>query len=53
MITFQKIFEPITIKSLTLHNRLVVSAMRSNIVNDDSTVNEKFIRYQKPKEAGG
>lgn len=53
MITFQKIFEPITIKSLTLPNRLVVSAMRSNMVNDDSTVNEKFIRYHEEKAKGG
>lgn len=53
MQTFQKIFEPITIKNLTLPNRLVVSSMRTNLVNEDGTVDERFIRYHEEKIKGG
>lgn len=53
MQNFQKIFEPITIKNLTLQNRLVVSAMRTNMVNEDGIVDERFIRYHEEKAKGG
>ncbi len=53
MQSFEKIFEPITVKGLTIPNRLVVSAMLTNMANPDGTVDERFIRYHEEKAKGG
>lgn len=53
MQTFEKIFEPITIKNLTLPNRLIVSAMRTNMVNADGIIDERYIAYHEAKARGG
>lgn len=45
----KRIMEPLTINQLTLKNRLVVSAMVTNYVNDDGTPSEKFIAYHEHK----
>ncbi|MDO4280451.1 MAG: FAD-dependent oxidoreductase [Peptococcaceae bacterium] len=50
---FNKIFEPISIKNLTLPNRLVVSAMRTNMVNDKGVIDERYIYYHEEKARGG
>lgn len=49
----KRIMEPLTINQLTLKNRLVVSAMVTNYVNDDGTPSEKFIAYHEHKAQGG
>lgn len=53
MQTFPHIFGPITIKNLTLPNRLGVSAMRTNLVKKDGMVEERFILYHGEKVKGG
>lgn len=53
MQTFKKIFEPIKIKSLTLPNRLIVSAMRTNMVNEDGIIDDRYIAYHEAKARGG
>lgn len=53
MNTFQKIFEPITIKNMTLPNRLIVSAMRTNMVNADGIIDDRYIAYHEAKARGG
>lgn len=50
---FKKIFAPITINQTTIRNRMVVSAMVTNYVNDDGTPTEKFIAYHEHKAKGG
>ena len=53
MKTIKKVFEPITINTLTLPNRMVVSAMLSAHNNTDGTITERFIRYLEEKAKGG
>lgn len=53
MLTFNKIFEPITIKNLTLPNRLIVSSMRTNMVNADGIIDDRYIAYHEAKARGG
>lgn len=53
MSNFEKIFEPITIKNLTLPNRLIVSAMRTNMVNADGIIDDRYIAYHEAKARGG
>lgn len=53
MKTIKKVFEPITINSLVLPNRMVVSAMLSAHNNPDGTITERFIRYLEEKAKGG
>ena len=45
----EKVFEPIQINGLTLKNRLVVSAMLSNLANADGTVSDAYIAYYEAK----
>lgn len=53
MKTINKVFEPITINTLTLPNRMVVSAMLTAHNNPDGTISERFIRYLEEKAKGG
>lgn len=48
-----KTFEPGKIGSLTLKNRLVVSAMSSHLGNADGTPSEAVTRYHEAKARGG
>ncbi len=49
----QKVFEPITIGKLTLKNRLVVSAMLTNLANANGSATEAYIAYHEAKAKGG
>lgn len=49
----KKILEPITINQTTIKNRMVVSAMVTNYVNEDGSPSEKFIAYHERKARGG
>lgn len=48
-----KLWEPITIKGLTIPNRMVVSAMVTNFCHEDGFATEKFIAYHEAKAKGG
>lgn len=50
---YQKLLEPLTIRSLTIPNRMVVSAMVTNYANEDGTTTEKYIAYHEEKARGG
>lgn len=49
----QKIFEPIQVGTLTLKNRLVVSAMLTNLAAADGSATEAYIAYHEAKARGG
>lgn len=49
----KRVLEPITINQTVIKNRMVVSAMVTNFVNDDGTPTEKFIAYHERKARGG
>lgn len=53
MNSFKKIFETIKIKDLVLPNRLIVSAMRTNMVNEKGVIDERYIAYHEAKARGG
>lgn len=48
-----KLWEPITIKSMTLKNRMVVSAMVTGFCAADGYATEQFIAYHEAKAKGG
>jgi len=47
------VFEPLTVKGITIPNRLVVAPMVTNYCNGDGTASERFIRYHETKAEGG
>ena len=47
------LFQPLTIKGLTIPNRLVVSAMVTNFCAQDGSATERFIAYHEEKAKGG
>lgn len=49
----QKVFEPFTVRNLTIRNRLVVPAMVTNYCNEDGTATERYIAYHETKAKGG
>ncbi|MGM9526047.1 MAG: FAD-dependent oxidoreductase [Peptococcaceae bacterium] len=48
-----KLFEPITIKNVTIRNRTVVSAMVTELCKPDGMASEEFIAYHEAKAKGG
>jgi 2,4-dienoyl-CoA reductase-like NADH-dependent reductase (Old Yellow Enzyme family)/thioredoxin reductase len=50
---FQVLFQPLTIKNITLRNRIVLPAMNTNFAEADGSVNEKFTRYYVERGKGG
>lgn len=42
---FPHMFEPLTVKHLTIPNRFVVAPMVINYCNGDGTATERFIQY--------
>ena len=50
---FSSLFQPITINSMTLRNRLVVPAMGTNYAHADGTLSERFISYYERRALGG
>jgi len=53
MLNFERLFEPITINSLELRNRLVVPGMGTNFANADGTVSECLRSYLLERAKGG
>lgn len=50
---FQKLFEPITVKGMTLKNRLVVGPMEVIYCEKDGTITERYLKYVEEKAKGG
>lgn len=49
---YEKLFSPITIKGMTLHNRVILPAMGTRM-SDHRMVTDKLIRYHTARAAGG
>lgn len=50
---FKYLFQPLTIKGMTLRNRIVLPPMNTNFAEADGSVNEKFKRYYVERGKGG
>ncbi len=50
---FRKLFEPCTVKSMTLKNRIVMTPIGTNFAEHTGEVNEKIIEYYKQRAKGG
>ena len=50
---FRKLFEPYTVKSMTLRNRIVMTPIRTNFAEHTGEVNERIIDYYKQRAKGG
>ena len=50
---FRKLFEPYTVKSMTLRNRIVMTPIGTNFAEHTGEVNERFIDYYKQRAKGG
>ena len=48
-----ELFRPKNIGTVTIPNRLIVSAMVVNVCNDDGTLTDRFIDYHEEKAKGG
>ncbi|MDD3184415.1 MAG: FAD-dependent oxidoreductase [Anaerostipes sp.] len=50
---FRKLFEPFTIKSMTLKNRIVMTPIGTNFAEHNGEVSEKLINYYRQRAKGG
>lgn len=50
---FRKLFEPCTVKSMTLKNRIVMTPIGTNFAEHTGEVNERIIEYYKQRAKGG
>lgn len=50
---YQAIFEPITIKRMTLKNRVIMPPMGTNFATTDGSFNEKHYAYYEQRAKGG
>ena len=50
---FRKLFEPYTVKSMTLRNRIVMTPIGTNFAEHTGEVNERIIDYYKQRAKGG
>ncbi len=50
---YQALFEPLTIKRLTLKNRVIMPPMGTNFANQDGTFNEQHYSYYEQRAKGG
>ena len=50
---FRKLFEPYTVKSMTLRNRIVMTPIGTNFAEYTGEVNERIIDYYKQRAKGG
>jgi 2,4-dienoyl-CoA reductase-like NADH-dependent reductase (Old Yellow Enzyme family)/thioredoxin reductase len=53
MVQFEVLFKPLTVKGITLRNRIVLPPMNTNFAEADGSVNERFIRYYVERGKGG
>lgn len=50
---FRRLFEPYTVKSMTLKNRIVMTPIGTNFAEHTGEVNERIIEYYKQRAKGG
>ncbi|MGC6768245.1 FAD-dependent oxidoreductase [Enterococcus sp. LJL51] len=50
---YQAIFEPLTIRRLTLKNRVIMPPMGTNFANMDGTFNKEHLSYYEQRAKGG
>lgn len=50
---FERLFQPITIKGITIRNRIAMSAMNNNFANSDGSASPRLIRYYEERGKGG
>lgn len=50
---YQAIFEPLTIRRMTLKNRVMMPPMGTNFANNDGTFNPEHIAYYEQRAKGG
>ncbi len=50
---FERLFQPITIKGVTIRNRIAMPAMNNNFANSDGSVSPRLIRYYEERGKGG
>ena len=50
---FRKLFEPYTVKSMTLRNRIVMTPIGTHFAEHTGEVNERIIDYYKQRAKGG
>ncbi|MGO3779605.1 MAG: FAD-dependent oxidoreductase [Enterococcus viikkiensis] len=50
---YQTLFKPLTIKRLTLKNRVIMPPMGTNFANQDGTFNEQHYSYYEQRAKGG
>ena len=50
---FPKLFEPCTVKSMTLKNRIVMTPIGTNFAEHTGEVSEKIIEYYRQRAKGG
>jgi 2,4-dienoyl-CoA reductase-like NADH-dependent reductase (Old Yellow Enzyme family)/thioredoxin reductase len=53
MTLFKHLFEPLTIKGVTIRNRIVLPPMNTNFAEADGSVSERFKRYYVERGKGG
>lgn len=53
MVQFQNLFMPLTIKGVTIRNRIVFPAMNTNFAEADGSVSERLLRYYVERGKGG
>jgi 2,4-dienoyl-CoA reductase-like NADH-dependent reductase (Old Yellow Enzyme family)/thioredoxin reductase len=53
MTPFKHLFEPMTIKGVTIRNRIVLPPMNTNLAEADGSVSERFKRYYVERGKGG
>lgn len=50
---FKKLFEPITIRGMTVRNRLVIGPMETMYSEEDGTVTDRYLAYVEERAKGG
>lgn len=51
--TYENLFSPITIKNMTLRNRVMMTPMGSNLANPDGSISKEHKNYYKLRAKGG
>ncbi len=53
MVEFKTLFKPLTIKKVSIRNRIVMPAMNTNFAEVDGSVSERFLKYYVERGKGG
>lgn len=53
MVQYEALFKPLTVKGISIRNRIVMPPMNTNFADADGSVNEQFTRYYVERGKGG